>query len=163
VRNALLLVVLVTLSCSSKKEGDKQSPAGGSAPAAAPDLGNVKNEVKGSLELTGPFPGTYTWKPDMSVLCGCSVSEKKGKADFTMSDAAGRTFISATIQYDGAIEVRTASGPGGLTATLAGTGAAVTCAGEYAPSSWHIVIDAPVKGSKGESGQVKGTLDIGCP
>jgi len=161
VRNALL-VLLVTLSCSSEKEGKQQPPAGG-APAASADLANVKNEVKGSLELTGPFPGTYTWKPDMSVLCGCSVSQKKGKADFTMSDAAGRTFISATIQYDGAIEVRTASGPGGLTATLAGTGAAVTCAGEYAPSSWHIVIDAPVKGSKGESGQVKGTLDIGCP
>jgi len=161
VRNALL-VVLVTLSCSSEKEGKQQPPAGG-APAAPADLANVKQEVKGSLELTGPFPGTYTWKPDLSMLCGCSAGEKKGKADFTMSDATGKTFMSVTIEMTGAISVATASGPGGLSATLKGTGVSATCVGEYAPSSWHAVIDAPVKGEKGESGQVKGTLDIGCP
>lgn len=152
--------LLVVLACSSEKDG-KQPPAAG-APAAPADLANVKQEVKGSLELSGPFPGTYTWKPDLSILCGCSASEKKGKAAFTMSDAAGKTSISVTIELDGTIEVATASGPGGLSASLAGTGASVTCAGEYAPSTWHIAIDTPLKGKGGETGQVKGTLDVGC-
>lgn len=154
-RNALL-AVLVLLSCSSEKDG-KQPPAGG-APAAPADLANLKLEVKGGLEVIGgPFAGSYTWKPGLDLNCGCSESMKDGNADFTMSDAANKVFISATLKYDGTIAVRSGVMPGGMR----GSGVSNTCTGEYAASTWHFVLDTPVKG-RDASAQVKGTLDFGC-
>ena len=156
-----ILCLSIAVGCSGTKE-DKSSPgAGGETQAggesATPPSGGAKG-VKGSLELTGPFPGTYTWKADLAVTCGCSEKNGDGTADFTMSDAAGKTFISATVKFDGSIQVRT----GNLPAGMKGTGVKSSCKGEYIDSSWHMEIDAPVEGPAGQTGHVKGTLDLGC-
>lgn len=156
-RIAIFCLVLAAACSSEKKKGGEEAPAAGGQGGAAPST-DGKTGVTGSLELTGPFAGTFAWKPDLALTCGCSAKNSDGTADFTMSDAAGKTFISATVKYDGAITVRTGSMPGGMK----GTGVKSTCTGEYINSSWHMEIDAALKGDKGESGQVKGTLDLGC-
>ncbi len=126
--------------------------------AAAPAAAGAKEAptLTGSVTTTGALQGTFSWKPDLAITCGCVQEQKVGQIDATMTDGAG-TFIAIQARIDGELVLTS----GKLRETMKGTGRAGTCSSSnYGLTLGRIELplEATLKGKSGATVTVKGSL-----
>ncbi len=112
------------------------------------------SKVDGSVTISGALNGSFKWKEDLALFCGCVPDVKVGKIEVTMTDGAG-TFIAIDASMDGELTLTS----GKLKDTLKGKGKAGTCSAKgTTESKVDLPLDVTVKGKSGATATLKGRL-----
>lgn len=112
------------------------------------------SKVTGSVTISGALSGTFKWKEDLALFCGCVPDRKVGKIEVTMTDGAG-TFIAIDASMDGELTLTS----GKLKETMKGKGKAGTCSATgITTEKVDLPLDVTVKGKSGATAAIKGRL-----
>lgn len=123
---------------------------------------SAKPSITGSLTLSGSLSGTFSWKPDLALMCMCfpRITPPAGDASVTMTDGTG-DFIALEAHTNGEIKLTC----GKLKVLLLGKGKTGTCTAT-GPSALAGKVNLPIDATvtdKGETVTIKGNLVANCP